>query len=116
MYVLDEEKVRIERMTGHGGLFKSPFAAKAFAAATKAEVVVMKNAGEGGAWGIAVLASYMVNREEGEKLEDYLENKVFAEAEAERFSPEKADVEGYDSYIETYKKLLTVERAAVENL
>jgi len=116
METLETEKVRIERMTGHGGLFKSDFAAKALAAATGAEVVVMENAGEGGAWGMAILASYSVNKSEGEKLEDYLDKKVFSGAKSKKFAPKKEDVEGFGKYIENYKKLLIAEKAAVENL
>lgn len=116
METLKKEKVRIERMTGHGGLFKSAFAAEAFAAATGADVVVMENAGEGGAWGMAILASYSVNKNQNEALGDFLEKKVFASAKSSVFPPKKEDVEGFDKYIEDYKKLLLVEKTAVENL
>ncbi len=116
METLETEKVRIERMTGHGGLFKSDFAAKALAAATGADVVVMENAGEGGAWGMAILASYSVNKNEGEKLEDYLDEKVFSGAKSKKFAPKTEDLEGFGKYIENYKKLLIAERAATENL
>ena len=116
METLEKEKVRIKRMTGHGGLFKSPFAAKAFAAATGADVVVMENAGEGGAWGMAILASYSVNKKDSESLGDFLEEKVFSNSRSSVFPPEKTDIEGFGRYIEDYKKLLAVEKAAVENL
>ena len=81
-----------------------------------APVSVMETAGEGGAWGIAVLASYMVQKENGETLDDYLQNKVFAGQAGEEMQPDQADVEGFDTFIERYKKGLSIERAAVENL
>ena len=77
---------------------------------------VMETAGEGGAWGIAVLASYMLQKESGETLDDYLLNKVFAGQTGEEMQPDKADVDGFDIFIERYKKGLSIERAAVENL
>ncbi|MGN1158360.1 MAG: ATPase, partial [Agathobacter sp.] len=77
---------------------------------------VMKTAGEGGAWGMAVLASYMVNKAEGETLEDYLNNKVFAGQNGTIMEPDAADVAGFDKYIESYKALLATEEKAVEGL
>ena len=76
----------------------------------------MKSAGEGGAWGMALLASYMVQKEEGEALCDYLENKVFADAESVVVEPDADDVAGFEVFIERYKAGLAIEQAAVEVL
>ena len=76
----------------------------------------METAGEGGAWGIAVLASYLVNKDEGETLEAYLDNKVFAGQKGETVVPDEKDVKGFDQFMERYKEGLAIERAAVEHL
>ena len=76
----------------------------------------METAGEGGAWGIAVLASYMINKAEGETLRDYLANKVFAGNAGSKIDPDQSDVDGFNAFIETYKAGLPVERAAVDSL
>lgn len=74
----------------------------------------MVTAGEGGPYGMALLAAYMANKAENETLEEYLNAKVFAGAEGSILMPEKADVDGFNTYIARYKKLLAVERKAVE--
>ena len=115
--MLKEEGVQVDRIFGHGGLFKTKgVGQKIMAAAMNAPVSVMETAGEGGAWGIAVLASYMLQKESGEPLDDYLQNKVFAGQTGEEMQPDQADVDGFDTFIERYKKGLSIERAAVENL
>ena len=76
----------------------------------------MKNAGEGGAWGIAVLANYMVQKGADETLSDYLNNKVFAGEESVRMEPDAKDVAGFETFIERYKKGLAIERAAVDSM
>lgn len=76
----------------------------------------MKTAGEGGAWGIAVLANYMMNKGAKESLSDYLNNKVFADEESVRMEPDAADVAGFETFIERYKKGLAIERAAVQSM
>ena len=86
------------------------------AAAVNVPVSVMETAGEGGAWGIALLASYMVNKGEGESLSQYLEEKVFAGQESVTLQPEAKDVAGFDAFIKRYSEGLPIERAAVENL
>ncbi len=112
-----EEKVTVDSMMGHGGLFKTKGVGQSImAAAMDTPVTVMETAGEGGAWGIAVLASYVVNKEEGETLDAFLDNKIFAGQKGETLAPEKEMVEGFDQYIERYKAGLPIERAAVENL
>lgn len=115
--MLKEEGVRVDRIFGHGGFFKTKGAGqKIMAAAINSPVSVMETAGEGGAWGIAVLASYMINKKSGETLNDYLNNKVFAGQAAEETLPDKADVDGFNTFIERYQTGLSIERAAVESL
>lgn len=115
--MLKEEGVQVDRIFGHGGLFKTRgVGQKIMAAAMNAPVSVMETAGEGGAWGIALLASYMVNKEAGETLDDYLLNKVFAGETGEEMQPDKADVDGFDVFIERYKKGFPIEQAAVETM
>lgn len=111
-----EEGVQIDSMLGHGGLYKTPGVGQRItAAALNTPVSVMETAGEGGAWGMALLASYMLNKADTETLSDYLNNKVFAGNEGVRMEPDAADVAGFDAFIEKYKRALPVERAAVEN-
>ena len=115
--LLKEEKVKIDRITGHGGLFKTPqVGQKILAAALNAPVSVMETAGEGGAWGIPLLAAYMLYREEGESLDAYLKARVFAERKAVCAEPDARDVDGFERFIERYRQCLPVERAAVDCL
>lgn len=115
--LLKEEKVKIDRITGHGGMFKTPqVGQKILAAALNAPVSVMETAGEGGAWGIALLAAYMLYREEGESLDAYLKVRVFAERKAVCAEPDARDVDGFERFIERYRQCLPVERAAVDCL
>ena len=115
--LLKEEKVQLDEILGHGGLFKTEgVGQKIMAGALNVPVSVMDTAGEGGAWGIALLASYMVNKEENESLDDYLNNKVFASQEIATIHPDEVDVAGYEKFMERYVKGLAIERAAVENL
>lgn len=115
--LLKEEGVKLDKILGHGGLFKTKGVGQnLLAGAINTPVSVMETAGEGGAWGIAVLASYLVNKEEGESLEDYLNNKVFAGQEGEEVLPDERDVQGFDEFMVRYKDGLAIERAAVEHL
>lgn len=115
--LLKKENVRIDRLLGHGGLYKTPVVGqRVTAAAMNAPVSVMETAGEGGAWGIALLAAYMLQKEEGETLAGYLSRHVFAEAESVTIEPESSDVAGFEAFMEHYTKGLVVERAAVEGL
>lgn len=115
--LLKEEGVRLDKILGHGGLFKTKGVGQnLLAGAIDTPVSVMETAGEGGAWGIAVLASYLVNKEEGESLEDYLNHKVFAGQEGEEVQPDTRDVQGFNEFMVRYKAGLAIERAAVENL
>ena len=115
--MLREEGVKLDRITGHGGLFKTERVGQSYlAAAINAPVTVMKTAGEGGAWGIAILANYMITKEEGESLEDYLENKVFAGQEGVTLAPDPANVEGFEKFAKRYVEGLPIVRQAVESL
>ena len=117
MDILAQENVAIDSLTGHGGLFKTPVVGQRYmAAACNAPVTCMRTAGEGGPYGMALLASYMVNKGEGESLEAYLNAHVFADTKGTTFQPDPADVEGFHTYMEQYRKLLKVEKTAVEAL
>lgn len=115
--LLKQEGVKLDKILGHGGLFKTKgVGQKIMAAAMDTPVAVMETAGEGGAWGIALLASYMKNKAEGETLDAYLEEKVFAGQKGELMEPDEKDVEGFNAFIERYRAGLSIERAAVEAL
>ncbi len=115
MDILGSEKVAIDSLTGHGGLFKTPVVGQKFlAAACKAPVSCMQTAGEGGPYGMALLAAYMAQKDVGETLESYLQTRVFGNAEVTTLAPQQGDVDGFDAYIAQYKALLEVERKAVE--
>jgi sugar (pentulose or hexulose) kinase len=104
-------------MLGHGGLFKTKgVGQKIMAAAIDAPVSVMETAAEGGAWGIAVLASYMINKDENETLDDYLTNKVFAGQIGTKINPDSKDVEGFNEFIKRYTSGLAIERTAIDSL
>ena len=111
-----EENVKIDQILGHGGLFKTKGVGQSIlAAAIGAPVSVMETAGEGGAWGIALLAAYM-NQGKGQTLDEYLSKKVFANAKAETIAPTSESIEGFETFMDRYRKGLAIERSAVENL
>ena len=115
--LMKKEKVELDKMLGHGGLFKTKGVGQGIlAAAIDTPVYVMETAGEGGAWGMALLAAYMKDKAECESLADYLAQKVFHGEEGERMDPVAADVEGFEKFMERYAKGLAIERAAVENI
>ena len=117
MDILAEEGVAIDSLTGHGGLFKTPVVGQSYlAAACGAPVACMETAGEGGPYGMALLAAYMLRKAEGERLEDFLGKRVFAGSAGTTVQPSAALAEGFNTYIRRYKALLEVERAAVEHL
>ena len=117
MDILAGEGVAIDSLTGHGGLFKTPVVGQSYmAAACNAPVTCMETAGEGGPYGMALLAAYMLQRSEGESLEDYLASRVFAGVSGSTAEPETDTAAGFDSYIKWYKALLEVEQAAVKML
>ena len=112
-----QEQVEIDRVLGHGGFFKTKeVGQRMMAAAMNVPVSVMETAGEGGAWGIALLAAYMMRKEGNEPLEAYLSNKVFSGQESTTIEPNPADVDGFTAFMERYKAGLIIERVAVEGL
>ena len=114
--LLKEEKVQIDKLLGHGGLFKTKGVGQQILAdAMNTPISVMETAGEGGAWGIAVLAAYMINTQ-GESLGDYLNAKVFAGQEGSELAPNPQGVKGFDDFIQIYKAGLPIERAAVDSM
>lgn len=115
--LVKEEKIQIDKILGHGGLFKTPgVGQRIMAAAMQAPVSVMETAGEGGAWGIALLAAYEVLREEDETLESYLADKVFAGNEGVRMEPDAGDVVGFEKFIERFKNGLSIEQEAIRKM
>ena len=112
-----QEHVRVEKMLGHGGLFKTRgVGQQMMAAALNVPVSVMESAGEGGAWGIALLAAYGQRKKEGETLDRYLADRVFAQIQGSCVEPKIGDVQGFDSYMKRYLEGLAIQKAAVEHL
>jgi sugar (pentulose or hexulose) kinase len=108
--IFEKEQVKIDQILGHGGFFKTKEVGQRIMAAA------METAGEGGAWGIALLASYMLHRAKNEPLEAYLSSKVFAGENSITIAPDPRDVAGFTTFMERYKKGLVIERAAVDGL
>lgn len=112
--LFNEEKIKVDRITGHGGLFRTKgVGQRVLAAAINSPISVMETAGEGGAWGIALLGSYLVNNDKKQSLSDFLDEKVFAGDAGVEIAPNPEDVAGFNAYIENYKACLPVEQAAV---
>ena len=112
-----QEHVTLDCLMGHGGLFKTKGVGQSImAAAMKTPVTVMETAGEGGAWGIALLASYMQNKAKGETLDAYLNEKVFAGQEGSTLAPDDADMAGFEEFMNAYVPTLAAEKAAAESL
>lgn len=113
--LMDEEQVKVDRIMGHGGFFKTKGVGQRYlAAAAGAPVTVMDTASEGGAWGIALLAAYLADKTVGERLEDYLETRIFRELSGETVIPDERDAAGFHTFMERYKAGLSVEKAAIE--
>ncbi len=113
--LFNKEKVEVDRITGHGGLFKTPgVGQRILAAALNSPISIMETAGEGGAWGIALLASYLVNNPKGQSLAAFLNESVFLGDTGSEIAPDPEDVKGFEAYIENYRKGLAVEQAAVQ--
>ena len=113
--LFNEEKIKVDRITGHGGLFKTKgVGQRILAAAINSPISVMETAGEGGAWGIALLGSYLVNNEKKQSLADFLDEKVFVGDAGIEVSPTAENVAGFNTYIENYKAGLPIEEAAVK--
>ncbi len=116
MDILEKEEVQVDEVLGHGGFFKTKgVGQRLLAAAMGTDISVMETAGEGGAWGIALLASYLVNKKEGETLEAYLSDRVFAGMDKVSMSPDPKDQEGFKAFMESYRAGLPIEKAAVEH-
>jgi sugar (pentulose or hexulose) kinase len=114
--LLTAESVELDRMFAHGGLFKTEGVAQRFlAAALRTPVAVGDNASEGGAWGMAILAAFLRDREPGQTLADFLTTSVFAGTRTDSVDPDPADVAGFDAFMERYRAALPVERSAVEH-
>ena len=114
MRILKHENVTIDRLIGHGELFKTPKVGQQLLAdAVNAPVAVMEPAAEGGAFGMALLTAYRVNRDEGETLESYLENRVFAGVKRAVLLPNEEGVRGFQAYLARFEKALKVERTAI---
>ncbi len=115
MDILAKENVAIDSLTGHGGLFKTPLVGQRYmAAACRAPITCMQTAGEGGPYGMALLAAYAAQKAEGQSLEEYLSTNVFANTIGSTLVPNEEDAEGFDTYIQKYKELLKVEKTAIE--
>ena len=113
--LMEDEKVKVERIMGHGGFFKTKGVGQRYlAAAVGAPVTVMDTASEGGAWGIALLAAYLIDKKDGEKLEDYLNNRIFCELSGQTIEPYPEDKAGFDIFMERYKAGLEIEKKAIE--
>jgi len=115
--LIEQENIQIDQLLGHGGFFKTPeVGQKIMAAAMKAPVTVMETAGEGGAWGMALLAAYMRNKTQNQTLEAYLSEKVFTAIKSITLSPDPKDVDGFSIFMDRYKRGLVIEQAAVDEL
>ncbi len=113
--LLKEEGVKLDQIYGHGGLFKTKgVGQRMMAAALDTPVAVMETAGEGGAWGIALLASYMKNKAEGQTLDQFLNDNVFGGQTGSIEQPDPKDVAGFDAFLEKYKAGMPIEQAATE--
>lgn len=113
--LFNEEKIKVDKITGHGGLFRTKgVGQRVLAAALNSPISVMETAGEGGAWGIALLGSYLVNNDKQQSLADFLDEKVFGGNTGLEVLPTAEDVEGFNTYIQNYKACLPIEEAAVK--
>lgn len=112
-----EEKVQVDKLYGHGGFFKTPgVGQRMLSAAIGAPVSCMETAGEGGPYGMALLAAYMMRKNDGESLADYLDNRVFANAASTTLLADQADIAGFNAFLARYQSAFAMEKAAVEGL
>jgi len=115
--LFEQEQVKLDQLLGHGGFFKTKEAGqRIMAAAMNVPVSVMETAGEGGAWGMALLASYLLHKVGNEPLETYLARKVFTGEQGSTIVPDQTDVNGFATFMARYKKGLAIERSALEGL
>ncbi len=113
--LFNEEKIKVDRITGHGGLFTTPgVGQRILGAALNSPISCMKTAGEGGPWGMAILASYLINNKKKQSLAEFLDDQVFAGDTGTSVAPTPEDVAGFNAYIENYKQCLPIEEAAVK--
>ncbi|MDD3224597.1 MAG: FGGY-family carbohydrate kinase [Clostridium sp.] len=115
--LIEDEGVKLDKLLGHGGLFKTPIVGQeAVADAINTPVSVMETAGEGGAWGIALLASYLANKNNFSTLEEFLSKQVFAGYVSKEIKPDPKDVKGFQTFVKRYKEGIPIEKAAVKYL
>lgn len=115
--LMKDEHVKVDRIMGHGGFFKTKGVGQRYlAAAVDAPVTVMETASEGGAWGIALLAAYLADKKDGEKLEEFLDNRIFKSLSGETIVPEPEETAGFEKFMEHYRDGLAIEKAAIENM
>jgi sugar (pentulose or hexulose) kinase len=113
--LIKEENIKIDRICGHGGYFKAPVTGPKFlSAAVGAPVITMESSGEGGPYGMALLAAYMLDKAEGETLPDYLDNKIFASCKTVETMADQSDIDGFNAYLTNFKSCLGVEKAAID--
>ena len=113
--LVEKENVQTDKLLGHGGYFKTPGVGQQILAdALEVPITTMETAGEGGPWGMALMAAYMVRKADGETMEDYLQNKVFSNAKGITLPPKQEGVDGFRRYISRYKAALNAEKAAAE--
>ena len=113
--LFEKEHVKVDVLSGHGGFFKTEeVGQRLMAASMETSVSVMETAGEGGAWGMAILAAYMLRRKEEDTLEEYIRNRVFANVKKSVLKPFDVDVQSFRNFLARYKKGLPIERSAVD--
>ncbi len=109
-----EESIAVDKLYGHGGFFKTQgVGQRMLSAAVGSPVSVMATAGEGGPYGMALLAAYALWKKDGQRLEDYLADNVFAAAQSSTLMADEADVEGFNAFLAAYRKAFPVEKAAI---
>lgn len=113
--LFNDEHIKVDKITGHGGLFKTKgVGQRILAAALNSPISVMETAGEGGPWGMAILGSYLVNNTANLSLPEFLDEKVFAGNQGTEIAPTPEDVAGFNAYIKKYNRCLPIEEAAVK--
>ena len=113
--LIKEENIKIDRICGHGGYFKAPVTGpKLLSAAVGAPVITMESSGEGGPYGMALLAAYMLDKKDGESLADYLDNKIFADCKTVETMADPSDIDGFNAFLTEFKKCIPVEKTAIE--
>ena len=114
MQILFDEGVRVDAIVGHGGIFKTKGVAQSVVAnALESPVTVMETASEGGAWGMALLAQYLLHKDE-QTLFEYLDNEIFNDVKTDTYTPNKADIETYRAYVKRYVDGLEIEKEAIK--